>query len=131
MQTPSAAAARFQPSSDNSLLVYFDRLHQQRTGGQTAKNKISVEANEDVRRLLQILQSRPIAGVRNLHPAYCSLLVKFDAQIWRHDDLEKRLRGYLEQLNDVQLAPPRSVETVPGVNLPPKGNPAIDYNKRS
>ncbi len=110
MQTPSAAAARFQPSSDNSLLVYFDRLHQQGTSGQTPKNKIPAEANENVRRLAQLLQSKPIAGVRNLHPAYCSLLVKFDAQKWRHEELEKRLRGYLEQLNDVQLAPPRSVE---------------------
>jgi len=110
MQTPSAAAARFQPSSDNSLLVYFDHPNPQGTSGQSPKSKISDEANENVRRLAQLLQSKPIAGVRNLHPAYCSLLVKFDAQKWRHDDLEEKLRGYLEQLNDVQLAPARSVE---------------------
>src|SRR6266404_5564998 len=110
MQTPSVAAARFQPSSDNSLLVYFDIPREESANVQTPKYKISVEANENVRRLLQLLQSRPIAGVRNLHPAYCSLLVKFDAQQWRHDDLKKRLRDYLEQLDEVQLAPPRSVE---------------------
>jgi inhibitor of KinA len=109
MQTRSKAA-RFQPSSDNSLLVYFDRPHEESTSTQTPKNKIFVEANENVRRLLQLLQSKPIEGVRNLHPAYSSLLVKFDAQKWRHDDLEKKLRGCLEQLNEVQLAPQRSVE---------------------
>src|SRR5258707_15775753 len=56
------------------------------------------------------MHANPIASVQNLHPAYCSLLVKFDAQKCRHDDLEEKLRGYLEQLNDVQLAPARSVE---------------------
>src|SRR5258708_11060522 len=110
MQAPSTAAARFQPSSDNSLLVYFDRPHQQGTGAETPQNKISAEANENVRRLLQLLQSKPIAGVRNLHPAYCSLLVKFDPQKWRHEELEEKLREYLERITEVQLPEARLLE---------------------
>ena len=110
MQTRSTAAARFQPSSDNSLLVYFDIPREESANVQTPKYKISVEANENVRRLLQLLQSKPIAGVRNLHPAYGSLLLKFDAQKWRHGDLEEKLRQYLERINDVQLPEARLLE---------------------
>ena len=33
--------------------------------------------------------------MRNLHPAYCSLLVKFDALKLRHDELDEILRGYI------------------------------------
>lgn len=110
MQTDLAGAARFQRSSDNSLLVYFDRQHQQGTSGQTPKNKISAEANEKVRKLLQLLDSQPIAGVRNLHPAYCSLLVKFDALKWRHEEIEEKLRECLAQLHEVRLPEPRLLE---------------------
>ena len=57
-----------------------------------------------------MLELEPIAGVRNLHPAYCSLLVKFDAIRMRHDGLEAILRKYLERLEEVTLPEPRCVE---------------------
>lgn len=88
---------RFQPASDQSLLIYFGE-------------KIALKANEQVRRLLHLLEAEPIAGVRNLHPAYCSLLVKFDPLKWQHEKLEKALRKYLGLLDKVKLPQPREVE---------------------
>src|SRR2546429_3654581 len=73
MPAKKSAGARFEPASDQSLLVYFGE-------------QITLEANENVRRLLHLLEQEPIPGVDNLHPAYCSLLVKFAALKWRHQD---------------------------------------------
>lgn len=88
---------RFQPASDQSLLIYFGE-------------QITLKANEQVRKLLHLLEAEPIPGVRNLQPAYCSLLVKFDALKWRHEALEKQLRKYLCRLDKINLAPPRQVD---------------------
>ena len=90
-------SARFEPASDQSLLIYFG-------------HKITIEANERVRKLLQLLEAEPIAGVRNLHPAYCSLLVKFDALKWQHEKMERELRKYLARLARVKLPEPQRVE---------------------
>jgi len=110
MRNSSFGAARFVRSSDQSLLVYFDRREENCAKQQPLEAEVLVEANEKVRKLLQVLILRPIAGVRNLHPAYCSLLVKFDAQKWRHEALEKKLSERLEQLNEVDLPAPHLVE---------------------
>ena len=93
----SESAARFEPSSDQSLLIYFGE-------------EITIHANERVCKLVHLLESEPVAGVRNLHPAYCSLLVKFDAVKWRHKALERELRKYLGRLDKVKLPEPRQVE---------------------
>jgi inhibitor of KinA len=106
----STAGARFVKSSDQSLLVYFDQSHDSRAEGPSLRGKTLLEANENVRKLLQLLGSQPIAGVRNLHPAYCSLLVKFDALQWRHEEMEEKLCEYLYQLPDVRLPEPRLLE---------------------
>lgn len=90
-------SARFEPASDQSLLIYFG-------------HKITIQANEQVRKLLRLLESEPIAGIPNLHPAYCSLLVKFDPLKWQHEKLEKEVRKYLGRLDKVQLPEPRQVE---------------------
>src|SRR5467141_5309032 len=97
MLTPSAEAARFQRASDQSLLIYFG-------------DQITLRAHEHVRRLLRLLELQPIPGVRNLHPAYCSVLVKFDPLKLRHDDLEKMLKKYLDRLEAIDLPKPRDVE---------------------
>lgn len=57
-----------------------------------------------------MLGTQPIAGVRNLHPAYSSLLVDFDALTLSHRELESILRGYLERPDDVPLPVPREIE---------------------
>ena len=89
--------ARFEPASDQSLLIYFG-------------DKITIDANEQVCRLLHLLETEPIAGVRNMHPAYYSLLVQFDASQWQHEKLKKELRKHLGRLDKVQLPDPRQVE---------------------
>jgi len=95
---PSAASpAQFQRASDQSLLIYFGR-------------QITLDAHERVRKFLQLLASEPVAGVRNLHPAYCSVLIKFDPLKRRHEELEETLQQYLERLDDVTLPEPRQVE---------------------
>ena len=95
---PSATnRPRFQRASDQSLLIYFGQ-------------QITSDAHSQVRRLLRLLESQPIPGIRNLHPAYCSVLVKFDPLKQSHDDLEKILTQYLARLDDVTLPEPRQVE---------------------
>lgn len=91
------AKVRFEPASDQSLLIYFGE-------------QITLEANENVRRLLYLLEREPHPGIRNLHPAYCSLLVKFDPLQWQHEKLEKELRKYLGRLDKAKLPDPRHVE---------------------
>lgn len=59
---------------------------------------------------MRLLELEPVAGVRNLHPAYCSVLVKFDAMKLRHEELERKLWKYLERLEEVSLPQPRMVE---------------------
>lgn len=93
----SAAYPRFQRASDQSLLIYFD-------------HQISLAAHEQLRKLLRLLELQPISGIRNLHPAYCSLLIKFDPLTTRHEQLESALRSYLQRLGDIDLPDPRQVE---------------------
>lgn len=110
MRTTSVGGARFVRSSDQSLLIYFDAPDESRAAELIRERTSLVAANERVRKLLQLLESQPVADVRNLHPAYCSLLVSFDALKWRHEELEGKLREYLEQLDQVRLPEPRLVE---------------------
>jgi inhibitor of KinA len=103
--------ARFQYGSDQTLLIYFGQAgNQGQAESRPGQKSITRQANEKVRRLLRLLEREPVAEVRNLHPAYCSLLVKFDALRMRHEDLEGILRGYLERLEGVGLPEPRAVE---------------------
>jgi KipI family sensor histidine kinase inhibitor len=97
MDTAAGEKVRFQRASDQSLLMYFG-------------TKITLAAHEQIRKMLRLLEMEPIAGVRNLHPAYCSLLVKFDALKLRHEELEAILRKYLARLEDVTLPEPRIQE---------------------
>jgi inhibitor of KinA len=88
---------QFQPASDQSLLVSFGQ-------------QVTLDAHERVRKLLRLLELKPVPGIRNLHPAYCSLLVDFDAMKLRHAELEAILRSYLGRLGTVQLPNPRQLE---------------------
>ncbi len=97
MLKSAADVARFQRASDQSLLIYFGQ-------------QITLGAHERVKKLLRLFESEPLAGIRNLHPAYCSVLVKFDPLKWRHEQLEEILKQYLTRLEDVTLPEPRHVE---------------------
>ena len=78
------------PSSDRSVVV--------RLGAE-----ICAAARERVRRLVWLLQAEPLAAVRNLNPAYCSVLVTFDPTHVTHAEMERALRRYLERLETVAL----------------------------
>jgi inhibitor of KinA len=125
MEMPAAKDARFQPASDQSLLVYFgeekkegwppDKVpHMVGTGGTSSGRplqvRITLQAHQRVRKLLRLLELEPVEGVRNLHPAYCSLLVKFDAIRMGHSELEVILRKYLDRLETVALPESRELE---------------------
>jgi inhibitor of KinA len=107
----SKKTVRFRVASDQSLLVYFG-LHEKKSSAEpsSAQNQITIESNYQVRKLLWLMESEPIAGVRNLHPAYASICIKFDARELRHSDLEKILRGYIARMNNAQLPPSRVLE---------------------
>jgi KipI family sensor histidine kinase inhibitor len=96
MDRAADESTRFKFASDQSLLVYFGQ-------------QITLEASEKVRRLLRLLELEPVAAVRNLHPAYCSLLIKFDVLRMEHDELKAILRRYLKRLDEVKLPEPRRV----------------------
>jgi inhibitor of KinA len=111
MGDSSSRGVQFQMASDQSLLVYFAR-HQKKSGARASRlqNQITMESNERVRRLFRLMELEPIAGVRNLHPAYCSLLIKFDAMLLRHDELEEIVRGYIDRVEEAALPEARLVE---------------------
>jgi len=97
MPTTAHEHVRFQFASDQSLLVSFGE-------------KITRPAHQQVLKLLRLLELEPVPAVRNLHPAYCSLLVKFDPLRLRHEELQALLQEYLRRLENVVLPEPRLVE---------------------
>ena len=94
---PERGRVRFQPASDQSLLICFG-------------DSITPEANTAVFRLLRMLSLRPAPGLLDFHPAYCSLLINFDARKLRHADVEAILRGYLNRLDAAPLSASRLIE---------------------
>lgn len=100
MRKSPVRGVRFVRSSDQSLLVYFD----------ADQGEALRQTNEKMRRLLRLLEMQPILGARNLHPAYSSLLVKFDALKLRHSEVETMLAECLDRLGEVLLPEPRLVE---------------------
>jgi inhibitor of KinA len=93
----TSRGARFQPASDRSLLVYFGQ-------------QITNQAHRSVLQLFRLLETDPIGGIVNLHPAYASLLIDFDALKIGHSELETILRRYLDRLDQVRLPEPPLVE---------------------
>jgi KipI family sensor histidine kinase inhibitor len=88
---------RFRAASDQSLLVSFGQV-------------ITIENHRRVLKVLRLLHAAPIEGIRNLHPAYCSILVKFDPLRLDHDELQSRLIPYLTRLKEATLPEPRELE---------------------
>ena len=89
--------ARFHPASDQSLLVYFGQ-------------QITLDIHQRVRKLLSLLEREPIGGVRNLNPAYCSVLVSFDVMRLNHARLEEILRGYIRRLDAMRIPKGRELK---------------------
>jgi KipI family sensor histidine kinase inhibitor len=71
---------RFVPASDASLLV-------------TLAAEISEESTQRVTHLFHSIQQASPAWLRNLHPAYTTLLVHFDPQLTDHSQVEALIRS--------------------------------------
>jgi len=88
---------RFQLASDHSLLITFG-------GG------ISRKHHSDVVHLFKLLGSDQNAAVRNIHPAYSSLLVSFDPLLVGPAEFEAFVRGLVDRIDTVEPLPLRMVE---------------------
>jgi inhibitor of KinA len=97
MRKSTTDGVRFQPASDQSLLIYFGE-------------RTTLGAHQRVRRLLHLLEREPIAGIQNLNPAYCSMLISFDALKLHCAELEAILLGYIDRLDAVHLPEGRELQ---------------------
>ena len=65
---------------------------------------------DEVARVVRLLETEPPDGVVNLHPAYDSVLVVFDAVRYDHAGLRRAISGRLAAGADVTLPPPKRME---------------------
>ncbi len=84
------------PASDASLLVSFG-------------DSISLEAHHQVLRLAQALADMPL-GVRNLHPAFASVLVDFDPRRCTQAQIESLIRERLAASETISHGERRLIE---------------------
>jgi inhibitor of KinA len=88
---------RFCAASDQSLLVYLGE-------------EIGLPAHESILKLLRSIEKRPPGWLRNVQPAYCSLLVSFDGCRTDHAEVEATLRKYEQRAKPVRASKRKSVE---------------------
>jgi inhibitor of KinA len=88
---------RFQAASDQALLVYLGE-------------EIGAAAHERVVQLLRLLQREPIKWIRNIQPAYCSLLITFDAAAADHTQVQARITEYEKHAEELPVGKARVVE---------------------
>ena len=81
---------RFQAASDQTLLVYLGE-------------EIGAATHERVMRLLRLLQREPIKWLRNIQPAYCSILITFDSSAVDHAEVQEKIS---ELENQTKKLPP-------------------------
>jgi inhibitor of KinA len=88
---------RFCAASDQAMLVYLGE-------------EIGPPAHERVLKLLRWLQKNPPDWLRNLQPAYTSLMLTFDACRVDHAEVEATLRTIEERAKGTRTKRPRTVE---------------------
>ncbi len=88
---------RFCAASDQAILVYLGE-------------QIGLPAHERVWKLLRLLQKQPPEWLRNVQPAYTSLMVTFDACQVDHSLVEVVLRHYEQRAEAMRRPKPRTVE---------------------
>lgn len=88
---------RFCPASDQSMLIYLG-------------DEISLTTHERILKLLRLLQKEPPSWLRNIQPAYCSLMLTFDACRVDHAEVEAVTRRFGEQAESLRPRKPRKVE---------------------
>lgn len=88
---------RFQAASDQTLLIYLGE-------------EIGAAAHERVARLVRLLQEEPAKWLRNIQPAYCSLLITFDPAAVDHAEVQARISELEKRTKKIPAAEPRVVE---------------------
>jgi inhibitor of KinA len=88
---------RFCAASDQAMLVYLGE-------------EIGLPAHERVLKLLRLLHKEPPEWLRNLQPAYCSLMLTFDACRADHVEVEATLRKFEARAMSARPGKPRTVE---------------------
>ncbi len=88
---------QFQAASDQTLLVHLG-------------DQIGATTHERVVRLLRALQGEPIKWLRNIQPAYCSLLVTFDATAVDHTEVLEKLSALEKRAKKLPATKPRLVD---------------------
>jgi inhibitor of KinA len=88
---------RFQAASDQALLVYLGE-------------EIGAVAHAGVVRLLRALQQEPAPWIRNIQPAYTSLLITFDAAAVDHAEVQARITEYEKRAENLPAGKPQLVE---------------------
>jgi KipI family sensor histidine kinase inhibitor len=72
--------------------------------------EIDLATHERVLRLLRLLQREPPLWLRNLQPAYTSLMVTFDPCRVDHTEVESVLRQFEQRVETTRRTKPRTVE---------------------
>lgn len=88
---------RFRAASDQSVLVYLGE-------------EIGHAAHHRVLNLLGLLQKKPPRWIRNVQPAYCSLLLSFDPCLADYAEVESTIRSYEPRAEKGQKPETRTVE---------------------
>ncbi len=78
---------RISAASDSSLLVTFE------SGEERDVSEISVQRHEEVMALYRYVRGLSDSRIRNVHPAYSSVLVDFDPLLLTHDELAATIRN--------------------------------------
>ena len=88
---------QFRAASDQAILVYLGE-------------EIGSAAHERVVKLLRVLQKEPPRWLRNVQPAYCSLLVNFDVSLADHAEVEETIRSYEQRAEKQRTPKTRTIE---------------------
>src|SRR3954464_7102877 len=80
-----ATTVEFFPASDRTLLVLLERC-----------DGAEFEVNEEVLALAHHLRQDSESGILNLHPAYSTLLIRFDPLLASHAEIEAFVRERLQ-----------------------------------
>jgi inhibitor of KinA len=71
---------------------------------------VSRDIHHNVLRLFKLLRAAPPVGLRNIHPAYNSVLISFDPIVVPPKEFELQVTSLLDQLNSITLTSPSVVE---------------------
>lgn len=87
---------RFCAASDQSLLVYLGE-------------EIGLSVHRQVLTLLRLLQKQPPSWLRNVQPAYTSLMLTFDLCQVDHAEVAATVRQYANRARTLRIPKPRTV----------------------